>query len=348
MALPVYCTVEDVKRAIDQKETARNDAQVWRAVQSAARRIDDACNRWFYPVTRTAYFEWPSVNYRTPWKLWLDENELVTLTAASAGGTTIPTAKLFLEPANVGPPYAWVEIDRSSSYAFSSGSTPQRALALTGTFGYGDDTESVGTLAIAISSTSDPTAVVVNSSFIGTGDTIKVDSERMLVTKRTFISTGQTVQTPLTASVANTTVAVTSGPAFAIGETLLVDSERLLIVDISGNNLTVKRAWDGSVLATHTGSTVYAPWQLTVVRGLTGTTAATHLISATVYRQVVPAPVRDLAIAYSIDQLLQETGGYARNIVGAGDRQTTASGGSLKDLVKTVTTTFRRTRWGAV
>lgn len=348
MALPVYCTVEDVKRALDQKETARNDAQLWRAVQSAARLIDDACNRWFYPVTRTAYFEWPHVSQHVPWKLYLDENEMVSIASATAGGTTIPTAKLFLEPVNIGPPYAWVEIDRSSSYGFSSGSTPQRAIALTGTFGYCDDTVTDTTLSAAIVSTSATTLTVTSGATIGTGDTIKVDSERMLVTARTMSTTGQTLQTPLTASVTDAALAVTTGTAYSPGEVLLLDSERMLVVDVVGNSVSVKRAWDGTTLATHTGSTIYALRTLTVSRGITGTTGATHLNAATVSRQVVPGPIRDLAIALAMDRFLQETGGYARNIVGAGDRQTYASGGSLKDLQKTVVGNYRRARWGAV
>jgi hypothetical protein len=348
MAQPVYCTVEDVKRALDQKESAHSTAQLYRAIQSSSRLIDNDCHRWFYPVTRTAYFEWPSVNYRIPWRLWLDENELVSLTSITAGGTAISTARVFLEPANLGPPYSALEIDRSTSSAFVSGSTPQRAIAVTGTFGYTNETELVGTLSVAITTTTATTAYVVNSSLIGTGDTLLIDSERMLVTQRNFTSAGQTLQTPLAASAADVTVAVTTGASFAIGETLLLDAERMLIVDISGNNLVVKRAWDGSVLATHTGSTIYAPWQLTVVRGLTGTTAATHTNGASAYRQVVPPPIRDLAIALSMDRFLQETGGYSRNIVGRGDTQRLASGGSLNGLRDQVVAQYGRMRVGSV
>lgn len=348
MAQPVYCTVEDVKRALDQKESAHTEAQLYRAIQSSSRLIENDCHRWFYPILRTAYFDWPSLAYPTPWRIWLEENELVSLTSITSGGTAISTARVLLEPANLGPPYTYLEIDRSTSSAFTSGSTPQRAIAVTGTFGYTNDTELVGTLSVALSSTSATTAYVVNSSLIGTGDTLLIDSERMLVTKRNFTSAGQTVLTPLTASAADVTVAVTTGASFAVGETLLIDSERVLIVDIAGNNLTVKRAWDGSVLATHTGSTIYAPWQLTVVRGLTGTTAATHINGSSAYRQVVPPPIRDLAIALSMDRFLQETGGYSRNIIGRGDTQRLASGGSLPGLRQQVVAQYGRMRVGSV
>jgi hypothetical protein len=357
MAQPVYCTVEDVKHALDQKETARNDAQLSRAIDSASRLIENDCHRKFYPWTGTRYFDWPNIADLTPWRLYLEANELTSVTAVTAGGTAVTLGNVLLEPNDFGPPYAWLEVNRSTSSAFSSGSTPQRAIAVTGTFGYSDDTEAAGTLAAAVASTSATTLTVSDSSLIGTGDTIKVDSERMLVTKRAMTTTGQTGS--LTASVADVTLAVATGSAYSPGEILLLDSERVLVVDVSGNNLTVKRAWDGSVLAVHTTATIYAPRLLTVVRGLTGTTAATHLISAAITRQTVPGPVRDLTIALAMNRYLQEVSGYARNIIrDDGSNSTGRSlskprtriylGGAIPELRLNVLNNYGRTRWAAV
>jgi hypothetical protein len=253
---------------------------------------------------------------------------------------------VFLEPNSLGPPYNRLEIDKSTRSAFAAGTTTQRAIAVTGTFGYCDTTESAGTLAAAVSTTSATALTVSDSSLIGNGDTIKVDSERMLVTGRTMTTTSQTLLTPVGALVSDVTLAVTTGSSYAVGETLLLDSERMLVVDISGNNLTVKRAWDGTVLAAHTGSTIYAPRLLTVTRGLTGTTAATHLNAAAVSRQTVPVPIKDLTIAYALVRFLQETSGYARNIVGTGDRMTVATGGALPNLRKQVIEQYGRSPCG--
>jgi hypothetical protein len=69
----------------------------------------------------------------------------------------------------------------------------------------------------------------------------------------------RTVPSALTGAIASTsatTVAVTAGTDFDVGHVLLVDSEQMRVTAISGNNLTV-------------------------VRGINGTTAATHLVSAT-------------------------------------------------------------------
>jgi hypothetical protein len=348
MGLPLYCTVEDLKRAFDSKESARNDTQLRRGIESASRLVEQDTHRFFYPLTTTRYFEWPNPGSPTPWRLWLDDAEIVSLTSLTAAGTAISTANVFLEPNSLGPPYNRLEIDKSTRSAFAAGTTTQRAIAVTGTFGYCDTTESAGTLAAAVSTTSATTLTVSDSSLIGNGDTVKVDSERMLVTGRTMTTTSQTLLTPVGALVSDVTLAVTTGSSYAVGETLLLDSERMLIVDISGNNLTVKRAWDGTVLAAHTGSTIYAPRLLTVTRGLTGTTAATHLNAAAVSRQTVPGPIKDLTIAYALDRFLQETSGYARNIVGTGDRMTVATGGALPNLRKQVIEQYGRVRMASI
>jgi hypothetical protein len=345
-----YATREDVKSALDTAETARNNATVDRAIEAASRAIDGMMHRRFYPEIATRYFPWPNWQYAQVWRLWLERDELISVTSLVSGGTTIPAADYFLEPVNLGPPYTSVEIDLSSTSGFSAGSTHQRAIAITGTFGYSADSEDVGTLAAAVSSSSVTTIDVSDSSAIGVGHLIKVDSERMTVTGKTMLTTSQTLQTPVSALASDVTIAVTTGTSYAVGETLLLDSERMLIVDIAGNNLTVKRAWDGTVLAAHTGSTIYAPRRLTVTRGAVGTTAATHSNGAAITRHVVPGLIKELCIAEALNTLLQEGGGYSR-VVGAGSVQTTrqsganarlASGAGLDDIRDAAYTTYGR------
>lgn len=52
-----YCTREDVKNALDIKETARNDDQIDRAIEGATDTIEDDLNRKFYPEVDTRYFD---------------------------------------------------------------------------------------------------------------------------------------------------------------------------------------------------------------------------------------------------------------------------------------------------
>jgi hypothetical protein len=134
----------------------------------------------------------------------------------------------------------------------------------------------------------------------------------------------------------------TTTNAPAVDEVILIDSERMLVVDVAGTVLTVKRAWDGSVLATHANpSDIYAPRTLTVVRGDLGTTAATHSTALTIYRHLVPGLVRDLAIAEAMSTLLQEGSGYART-AGSGENEREVSGRGVKGLRDDVYWAFGR------
>jgi hypothetical protein len=163
----------------------------------------------------------------------------------------------------------------------------------------------------------------------------------MVITGRSMASTGQTLQADLTASNADVSVLVEDGTGYAVDEVVLLDAERLLIVDVAGNLLVVKRAWDGSVLATHTGSAVYAPRALTVERGALGTTAAAHDDATAIARYEPPGLVRELCLAEALNTLLQRQSGYART-VGSGDNQREAAGRALRDIRDQAYTAYGR------
>ena len=104
-----------------------------------------------------------------------------------------------------------------------------------------------------------------------------------------------------------------------------------MALDVTGNTLTVKRQWDGSVLAAHSGATIYASRLLTVTRGALGSTAATHLSTTAVARGVVPGLIRRLAVAEAETILLQEVGGYAA-VQGSGPAMVTGIGKGVDAL----------------
>jgi hypothetical protein len=308
-----YATREDVKRALDSKETARNNGQIDRALEAASRGVETLCHRVFVPTLATRYFDWPNSQTAAPQRLWLDANELISVTAVSSGGVSISTADVLLEPNQYGPPYNRLELNLGSSAAFGGGDTSQRDITITGLYGYRDDETTLGATAEGLDASEtgldvDGTA----SAAVGIGSVLRVDSERMLVTGRTMLTTGQTLGTNLDAKASTVSVPVASAAGFAVDEVILIDSERMLIVDIAGNTLTVKRGWDGSVLAAHTsGATLYAPRTLTVTRGALGTAAATHTTAAPIYRWDPPGPVQALTIADAIITITQEQAGYA-------------------------------------
>lgn len=328
-----YATREDVQRALDYNETARSDRRVDRAIESGSDAVDGLTHRRFDVVMDTRYWDWPNGQYAVPWRLWLDSDELISVDSLVVAGVTVDPGDYFLRRSDGrdAAPYDQVQINLSSSAAFGAGDTFQRAIAITGAYGYRATTAAVGTLAAAVSSTSAATIDVSDGAEVGVGDTLLIDSERMLVTGRKVIDTGQTITADLAASNATVSVDVSDGSAFAEDETILIDSERMLIVDIADNTLTVRRAFDGSVLAAHTsGTSIYAARRLKVTRGALGTTAATHTDGTAVVRYAPPGLVRDLALGEAIAQLEQETAGYARPDTGTSDTTTSNTRGRRK------------------
>jgi hypothetical protein len=345
-----YCTREDVKSALDFKETARNNGQIDRAIESASRSVEGLCRRSFYPQTATRYFDWPNEQRARSYRLWLDSNEVISVSSLTSGGDLIDPADYDLRRSDDldQPPYTRIEIDLSGNASFSAGATFQRSIAVTGLFGYRNDETTLGATVEALDASE--TGVDVDgptAAAVGVGSLLRVDSERMLVTGRSVLDTGQNLQTPVDANKAQTTIAVADASGFAAGEVVLLDAERMLIVDVAGTNLIVQRAWDGTVLAAHTGSDVYAYRTLTVTRAALGTTAASHTSGASVLRFDFPGLARELCVAEAVNALMQETSGFARS-VGSGENEREMQGKALRDVRQQAVALYGRFRVEAV
>lgn len=313
----VYTTRETVKRALDIEQTARNNRNIDRCIESSARRIDGICHRIFHPRIETKLFDWPNDQGAMPWRLWLDDTELISASAVSSGGVTIASANYNLEPNRVGPPYDRLEVDTSSSASFSSGSTAQQSISITGLWGYSNDEALVGTVSEALDATETSVDVdAATSSEVGVGTILRVDDERLLVSNRAQADTGQTLGgSGLTNSKSDVLVTVADGTLFAVDEIIKIGGEGMLIVDITGNALTVIRAYDGSVLAAHTvGASIYAARSLVVQRGAFGTTAATHSLGSSLYAWMPPPGIRQLNTEEAIHELMQEQTGWFRTM----------------------------------
>ncbi|MER5559703.1 hypothetical protein ABT071_13965 [Streptomyces sp. NPDC002506] len=315
-----YATREDVKSALDFKETARTNAAVDRALDAASRSVEGLCNRRFYPEIATRLWDWPNGQTARPWRLWLDANELISITAMSAAGVVIPALDYNLEPNTSGPPYNRVELDIGSDATFGGGATYQRNISISGLFGYSNEETVLGATTEALDASETGVDVdAATSAAVGVGSLVRVDGERMTVVGRSMLDTGQTLAADLTSQVNAVTVPVANGAGFAVDEVVLIDGERMLIVDIAGNTLIVKRGWDGSTLAPHmTRASLYAARSLTVRRAVLGTIAASHALGATVVRWDPPGPVRTLTIAEALNRVLQEQAGWLRMAGGTG------------------------------
>ena len=182
---------------------------------------------------------------------------------------------------------------------------------------------------------------------IGIGSIVSLGSERVIVTARSWVSSGQTASA-LTAAVNAQSITVSDGSAFLAGEELIVDSERLLVRDIVGNTLTVQRATSGSALAAHSnGATIYWARSCEVERGALGTTADSHTSGDALGIYRAPALAEQLTIAYALDRRAQESAGYART-VGQGESERQVSGRGIRELEQRIVAAYGRIRHRAI
>lgn len=327
-----YCTREDVMSAPDFKESAKNSRSIDRGIRNATKAIDDMCNRQFAPEFKTQYFGWPNLTYARPWRLWLDEHELLIASSLTTGDVPLTEGTdYFLEPVN-DPPFDRVEINLGGQASFQAADTFQRSIAITGLWGYSDNQEPAAQLVNPIDASVKSIDVDDNSN-IGVGDTLVLGDERMRVTGKSSRDSTQTLAVSIASNMGATVLQVQDGGEFHIFEQILIDGERMTIIDIAGNNLVVKRAVDGSVLAAHTNNThIYVNgWSLQVARAQQGSSAASHAAPSTIMRWLVPDQVNAVAVAMALDTVLQEASGYSRTI---GSSAQSASGGGGNSNVR--------------
>lgn len=322
-----YCTREDVASALDVKATARMDAQLDRCMEAGSRAVDGLCHRVFFPELRTMTFDWPNRQSPTSWRLWLDKNELASITTLTAAGQPIAPGDYFLRPDD-GPPFNRVEINLGGHSGFAAGDSTQRAIGITGWYGGCPDVQTdAGALAAAVDA-SQTTLDVTDPVAVGVGSLLRIGDERIVVTGKKWTDSTQTVQADLPDKNNAGTVTVTDGAAFVEGELLLVDGERIQVRDVAGNTLIVDRAVDGSTLADHTaGAAVFWQRRCTVLRGQLGTGPDVHDAADPVNRQLYPPLVRQLAIAETMVAINHESGGYGQQI---------RAGESAQKLIQTI------------
>ncbi|MEE4546465.1 hypothetical protein V2S66_31435 [Streptomyces sp. V4-01] len=352
MAQALYATREAVRTALGSASSARDDAQIDRAIEQGSTDVDSLCNRTFQPLMATRYFDWPSEQTPRSWRLWLDEYDLIAPTQILSAGTVVPSTDYNLEPANDGPPYRYIEtrLDRPSTW--SGGSTWQHAIEITGWWGYSDEQTPAGQLAAAVSSTTATTVTVSDSSAVGVGDLLTAGAERMTVTDKALADTGQTLQTPVAAKKDDVLFQVADGTSYHRSEVLTLGAERVRVRDIAGSMLTVERAYDGTLLDSHSGDSIWAPRLLTVTRGAAGTTAATAPSGTALTRWAAPGIVQTLTVAEAMNTLMQEQSSYARTVrsqAGTGTRSVAAVVVDLDNLrARAVAAVGRQARMRAV
>jgi hypothetical protein len=343
-----YCLREQVKLAVDVKDSARANAQIDRIIDDVSGVIRRTLRRVIEPRLMTQTWDWPAEDRPTPGRLWLGgQSEVAELVSVTSAGTAIAPSSVRLYP-TYGPPYTRLELDIGGAASFGGGNSPQQTIAVTALYAGAPVVErDVTTLGAGVTSVED-TITVASVDQLGVGALIKVGDERMQVTGTAALDTGLDLAGNVTVQMNAITIPL-SGTTGAPqpNEIIAVDAERMLVVDVIGANVFVQRAYDGSPAAAHsTGAGVYAYRTLRVDRGVLGTTAAAHLTGDVVARWI---PVAEgLAVAETLNQLEQERSAYAR-VIGTGDAQSEARGAGLKDKRTAFYKAYqRRVRMGAV
>lgn len=349
----VYASREDVKRAASSLSTAYDDTRLDRALAAATRTVESDLHQIFYPLHTTRYFRWPSSSPTRPWKLWLGPSEVISVDSITVnnGADTLSVNDYFLEPSESGPPYDSIEIDLSSAAVFSSSTTPQRAIAVTGTFSGDPGTDDAAGLLSAGVNASVTAWTTSDGSKLGVGSWVLCGTEYVIVTAIAMTTTSTTLGgSGLASSAAAVTLTVADGTVYHPGEILLIGAERLLVQGTTATTVIVKRAFDGTVLAAHnSGDTIYALRALTVQRGSFGSTAASHSTNDPLYVHRPPGLIQEYTIALAQVQVGAGLSGYATSTRG-GESANTGRGGSseLSDLAERVRSAYGRLRVGAV
>lgn len=334
---PCYCTRQDVMSATDIQQTQDFVKHVDASIEAAARAVERLCHRRFWNEVRTTWYEWPSYQRAYPWRIWFDKAEIADITTLvpviTTGGTVIPqSAVMWGGSSNYYPPYRYIELDRSQSYSFGAGNTPQRNVQITAITGYWDKVKPAGTITSSLNA-SVTLVPVSDSSTVGVGDVLIVGTESMLVRDMTWSTTGLTLSSGGTTDLTSDNVLTLSGSGVNAGEVIQLGSEWMLVTSVSPASaavVNVLRGFGGSNPVSHSASDVaYAQRTCTVTRGFGGSTAATHNSSDAASTRLIPDLVHELALAESLNYVFQKTSGYARVI---GENAQVPPGGSLPDV----------------
>lgn len=330
-----YCTRAAVQRELNYADNWRINRRIDSKILQASRDVEGICHRMFYPLTATRSFDVPETD-----TLWLYQHELSSVTTIVSGETTMTADDYILRPES-GPPYGWIDVNWSGATGWQAAQTWQRAISITGDYGWPTHTNTGPLLNGSILSSAS-TIAVDSSADAGPGSILLAGTERMVCTDSALSTTSATITADLTAQKSDQTLTVSDGTLLDQGELIAIGGERMFIESIAGNSVTVTRAANGSTLATHSSSTtIYAPRTLTVARGQLGTVSASHTGNTQIYLLTPPSLVTEYTLAAACTALEHGSSGYARS-VGSGESQRAAEDRGLSALAESLYQAYGR------
>lgn len=345
-----YTTRERIYESLEVTETARARKLVDHLIGASSRDVEGLLRRRFYPETKVLKVDWPNNQFAPPWEIHVfGDNEVIEVNSIDAGGTSIDPGDVLLRrwDDKPEPPYQIIQINQTSGAVFQSGTTWQEAIQLNVDTGFNPtDTSYVdGLLGEGINSTVrsfliDPSDEATLD--IGVGSLIVIGTERMQVTNRRMADTVVNTADVLGDNMSDRFVSTTDGTAFVVGETIQIDAERMRVDEITGNNLSVTRAWDGSTLDDHaSGVDIYAQRIFNVQRGVLGSTPAGHSLADEISSHRFPEPIETLTAAKTLVAIEQTASAYAR-VVGSGPAQRESVGKGIEALTNDVILRYGR------
>ena len=204
--------LKDASLLDDPAGGAGADDELFQLLLAVSGAVDGYCNRRFYPLTATRTFDGPAdvllpvPDLLSVTSLKSDDDDDGTYETAWAA-TDYQLLPLNAQPAQHwgGPYHALRTLTRGTKQTFDAG---QARYEIAGIWGYRNFQEASGSLTNGAVADATTTAVTVDD-----------------------------------------------GSDFAVGQTVRIDSEQMLVTAIGGNNLTVARGLNGSTAATHTDNT---------------------------------------------------------------------------------------------
>ena len=343
-----YITLEAVKTA-GGIEGQDRDAAIGRLIEAVSRAVDSATHTRFIPETAVRKYEFNQRNVRSN-RLYFDADlfSMTTLTDRGSEQRALTEgAEYLLLPDNAGPPFYAAEILRSQGVSYEGGAqTSQQSFEATGL--WSATAETVAASVVAVNSITDAIGTsihVKDGGKVGVGDTLLIESEQVFISGRDDVDLLVNLSGALTADETDTNVGLSGAPVdpVNVGEVLRIGTERMRVTAVNTTtSFEVERMYDGTTLAAHDNAVdIFMRRTYTMVRGVNGTTAASHADDTVFTRYVAPPLIEEVVLAEVLQLFHRQESGFTQR-VGAGESQVTLRPESLKALQKRAYGAHRR------
>jgi len=238
-------------------------------------------------------------------------------------GTTLASTDYILNPNGRhwdDGPFSWLEVDPDAAN-LGEWVDEEEGVEITGKFGLYDRSEDTGADVDDTTQQSDSqtTLKVTDGSKVSPGTDLLIGTEQEYIESTGSPTTSvTTLAADLAANATQATVA--DGTKVKVGEIIRCGLEQMKVLDISGNLLDLARAWNRTKDVAHSSAAAIDVYRtFNVKRSVNGTTAAAHLNGVSIYRQMAPHVINQLARLIAGKMLKYAQSGYAGKL---GDEQT--------------------------